>query len=183
MPLWSAIPPLWWDGGLAKPSTTSSCKHPKRACHPSGMVHIHHSQRIPFFLPHLHTLTASQWQISVAMGISLHSCWRKENTMLETLVKLTGVLRGQEGNKGYFNVFYHLLQVFLPCCLHHQKTRCEAWKALPSSCSQARHSPPTASSPEPSLAAELADDKWMDPSWTWTTSPLHGAGSFLPSGI
>lgn len=84
--------------------------------------------------------------------------------MPETHVKHTGVLRGQEGNKGHFNVFYHLLPVFSACFLHHQKTRCEDWKSLPSSCSQTHHSLPTVSTSEPSLAAELANDKWMDPS-------------------
>lgn len=85
--------------------------------------------------------------------------------MLETHVKLTGVLRGQEGNKGHINVFYHLLPVFLACFLPHQKTRRKAWKALRSSCSQTHHSFPTVGTSEPSLAAELADDKWMDLLW------------------
>lgn len=62
VPVWCALPSLWWDAGLAKPSTTSSCKLPNRAHHSSGssMVPCTSQPKNSPFLPHLHTLTASQ---------------------------------------------------------------------------------------------------------------------------
>lgn len=65
-----------------------------------------------------HGMNWSETQVYLVEG--------RKTPLLETHVKLNGVLRGQGGNKGHFNVFYHLLPEFLACFLHHQKIRCKA---------------------------------------------------------
>lgn len=142
------------------------------------------AKEFPFSSPFTHPdsipVLLLAWHELIWNTTNLHSCWREENTMFKTHVKLTGLLRGQEGNKGPLNVFYHLLPVFWACFLHHQKTRCKAWKAIPSSCPQMCHSLPTVSTSEPSLAAEPADNKWMDPSWIWITAHSLKQAAFCP---